>query len=203
MKWNHSFGFDLSGSNGNTDSLGVGFRMDSLYANDFQELDLYLSHNNRSTNGVSDLEETKAGAEYDSIFSEDMAWYLKGDFENDPIEQIELRATGATGLKHAWIEEENYELFVRGGLAVRHEQSLFPPFHPPPIPPSTLVLNIPINSTRSSPLKVAFPWFPGLMIFPTISSIMISPCFSPSTMEIFGTFVPAFPVAMIPPWCGT
>jgi putative salt-induced outer membrane protein YdiY len=122
MKWKHSFGFDLSGSNGNTDSLGIGFRMDNLYSNDFQKLDLYLSHNNRSTNGVSDLEETKAGAEYDSIFSEDMAWYLKGDFENDPIEKIELRATGATGLKHAWIEEENYELFVRGGLAVRHEK---------------------------------------------------------------------------------
>ena len=119
----HSFGFDLSGSNGNTDSLGIGFRLDSLYSNDFQELDLYLSHNNRSTNGVSDLEETKAGAEYDSVFSEDMAWYLKGDFENDPIEQIELRATGATGLKHAWMDEENYDLFVRGGLAVRHEKS--------------------------------------------------------------------------------
>ena len=76
---------------------------------------------------------------------------------------------------------------------------LFPPFHPPPIPHSTLVLNIPTNSTRSSPLKVAFLWSPGLMIFPTISSIMTSPCFSPSTMEIFGTCVPAFPVAMIRP----
>jgi len=122
MKWAHSFGFDLSGSNGNTDSLGIGFRMDSLYANDFQELDLYLSHNNRSTNGISDLEETRTGAEYNSIFREDLAWYLKGDFENDPIERIELRATGATGLKHAWLDKENYELFIRGGLAVRHEQ---------------------------------------------------------------------------------
>lgn len=123
MKWKNSLALDLSGSGGNTDSLGIGLRLDSVYANKFRELDVYLGHNNRSTNGKSDLEETKAGAEYDSIFSEDLAWYLKGDFEHDPIERIDLRATGAIGLKRDWIREDYRQLSARAGGGLRYEKS--------------------------------------------------------------------------------
>ena len=39
------------------------------------------------TNGKTDTDETKGGAEYDALFHDQLAWYLRSDFEHDPIEQ--------------------------------------------------------------------------------------------------------------------
>lgn len=123
MKWKSSVGFDLVGSSGNTDSLGVGFRLDSTYSNKFRELDLFLSYNTQKTNGQTDTDETKGGVEYDSLFQDRLAWYLRSDFEHDPIEQINLRSTGATGLKYDWIDDLDFQISTRFGIAVRFEDS--------------------------------------------------------------------------------
>ncbi len=123
MQWKSSVGFDLVGSSGNTDSMGIGFRLDSTYANKLKELDLFLSYNTQSTNGVTDTDETKGGIAYDSIFKDRLAWYLRSDFEHDPVEQINLRSTGALGLKYDVLEDSNYELSTRLGTAVRYERS--------------------------------------------------------------------------------
>lgn len=123
MKWKSSIGFDLVGSSGNTDSIGAGFRMDSTYSNIFTELDLFLSYNTQTTNGKTDTDETKGGAEYDSIFRDQLAWYLRSDFEHDPVEQINLRSTLALGLKYNWIENLDYQVSTRFGSAVRYEDS--------------------------------------------------------------------------------
>jgi len=123
MKWENSIGFDLTGSSGNTDSVGLGLRVDSIYFNLIHELDAYLAHNARTTNGTTDVEETRFGAEYDSIFREGLAWYLRSDFEHDRIENIDIRLTGALGLKYDWMQEENYQVSTRAGAALRYEQS--------------------------------------------------------------------------------
>ena len=126
MKWENSFGFDLVGAAGNSDSLGMGLRLDSIYGNEYRELDLYLAYNAQKTNGLSETDETKAGAEYDSIFHDQLAWYLRADFEHDLIEQINLRATGAFGLKYDWITEDTYRISTRAGTALRYEDSMLP-----------------------------------------------------------------------------
>ena len=123
LKWENSLGFDLAGSSGNTDSLGIGLRVDSVLSNRDKELDAYLAHNTQTTNGTTDVEETKFGAEYDSIFRDGLAWYLRSDFEHDPVENIEIRLTGALGLKYDWIKREAYQISTRGGAALRYEQS--------------------------------------------------------------------------------
>jgi putative salt-induced outer membrane protein YdiY len=124
MKWKSSVGFDLVGSSGNTDSLGAGLRLDSTYSNKIRELDLFLSYNTQTTNGKTDTDETKGGAEYDALFHDQLAWYLRSDFEHDPIEQINLRLTGAIGLKYDWIETDNFQFSNRLGTAVRYEDSI-------------------------------------------------------------------------------
>ena len=122
-KWKNSVGFDLVGSSGNTDLFGAGLRLDSTYSNKISELDLFLSYNTQTTNGKTDTDETKGGAEYDALFHEQLAWYLRSDFEHDPIEQINLRSTGAIGLKYDWIETADYNVSTRLGTAVRYEDS--------------------------------------------------------------------------------
>ena len=123
MKWKSSVGFDLVGSSGNTDSFAIGFRLDSTYANNFKELDFFLSYNTQTTNGTTDTDETKGGIAYDSLFHERLAWYLRSDFEHDPVEQINLRSTGALGLKYDLLENSDYEISTRVGTAVRYEES--------------------------------------------------------------------------------
>jgi putative salt-induced outer membrane protein YdiY len=123
MKWKSSVGFDLVGSSGNTDSLGAGLRLDSTFSNKISELDLFLSYNTQTTNGKTDTDETKGGAEYDALFHEKLAWYLRSDIEHDPIEQINLRSTGAVGLKYDWTETDYYQVSTRSGIAVRYEDS--------------------------------------------------------------------------------
>lgn len=123
MKWKNSVGFDLVGSSGNTDSFGAGLRLDSTYSNQLNELDLFLSYNTQTTNGKTDADETKGGVAYDSLFRQRLAWYTRADFEHDPIEQINLRSTGALGIKYDLIEDTHLELSSRVGSAIRYEDS--------------------------------------------------------------------------------
>jgi putative salt-induced outer membrane protein YdiY len=123
MKWENSLGFDLSGASGNTDNLGIGLRLDSIYSNQIRELDMYLAFVKVEQDGTTNSEETKYGAEYDSLFHESWAWYLKADFEHDPVEKLDIRFTGASGLKYDWLEEENYQISTRMGAAFRYERA--------------------------------------------------------------------------------
>ena len=121
MEWTSSLGFDLTGSSGNTEDFGLGFRLDSTYGNKWKATDLYLSHNNSQKEGVAIVDETKGGAEYASQFSDHLAWYAKTDLETDRLEEIDLRATAASGIKYiAWNEDER-ELALRTGAAFRYE----------------------------------------------------------------------------------
>ncbi len=121
MEWTSSLGFDLTGSSGNTEDFGLGFRLDSTYGNKRKATDLYLSHNNSQKEGVAIVDETKGGAEYASQFSDHLAWYAKTDLETDRLEEIDLRATAASGIKYIVWNEDERELALRAGAAFRYE----------------------------------------------------------------------------------
>jgi putative salt-induced outer membrane protein YdiY len=122
LQWKHALGFDLAGSSGNTDDFGLGIRIDSTLANKMREYDFYLSYNNSTKKNVTTVDETKFGAEYDSRFFEELAWYAKTDLENDRLEDIDLRATTALGLKYSWLDNQSYKVSVRAGAASRYEK---------------------------------------------------------------------------------
>ena len=122
LQWIHRLGFDLTGSSGNMDNFGLGIRLDSSLANQFRGYDFYLSFNKAENDKVAIEDETKTGLEYDSRFYETLAWYAKIDLENDPLEEIDLRVTTASGLKYNWFDQEDYKFAVRAGLAFRYEK---------------------------------------------------------------------------------
>jgi putative salt-induced outer membrane protein YdiY len=121
MKWKHSMGFDLTGSSGNTEDFGLGLRADSTYGNKFRAVDLYLSYNNSHKEDVTIVDETKGGAEYASQFSDHLGWYAKTDLESDRLEEIDIRATVASGLKYILWNENDRTLSLRAGAAFRYE----------------------------------------------------------------------------------
>ena len=122
MKWKHSLGFDLTGSSGNSQNFGLGIRLDSTLGNEIRGYDFYLSYNNSSKKDTTIEDETKLGIEYDSRFYDSLAWYAKSDFENDRLENVDLRATTALGLKYSWIDRKNYRVSARTGAAFRYEK---------------------------------------------------------------------------------
>ena len=122
MKWKHAVGFDLTGASRNTDSFGLGIRLDSKLGNRMREYDFYLSYLNSTKKDVTIVDETKFGIDYDSRFFEELSWYAKTDLENDRLEEVDLRATAALGLKYSWIEAKYYKTSIRGGAAFRFEE---------------------------------------------------------------------------------
>ncbi|OUU26068.1 MAG: hypothetical protein CBC04_05630 [Verrucomicrobia bacterium TMED44] len=122
MKWKHALGFDLTGASGNTDSFGLGIRLDSSLGNLMRGYDFYLSYVNSTKKEVTIVDETKFGVDYDSRFFEELSWYARTDLENDRLEEVDLRATAALGLKYSWIEAQNIKTSVRGGAAFRFEE---------------------------------------------------------------------------------
>ena len=68
MTWNHAIGFDLTGASGNTDSFGVGIRLDSKLGNRMREYDFYLSYLNSTKEDITIVDETTFGVDYDSAF---------------------------------------------------------------------------------------------------------------------------------------
>ena len=122
MKWKHAVGFDLTGASGNTDSFGLGIRLDSSLANKMRGYDFYLSYLNSTKDNITIVDETTFGVDYDSRFFEELSWYAKTDLENDRLEDVDLRATAALGLKYSWVETDNYKTSVRTGAAFRFEE---------------------------------------------------------------------------------
>jgi putative salt-induced outer membrane protein YdiY len=122
MKWKHAIGFDLTGASGNAESFGLGIRLDSSLGNRMREYDFYLSYLKSTKKDVTIVDETKFGVDYDSRFFEELSWYAKVDLENDRLEEVDLRATSALGLKYSWIEATNYKTSVRAGAAFRFEE---------------------------------------------------------------------------------
>ncbi len=121
MTWKNSLGFDFMGASGNTQNFGIGARIDSEYGNKIRGYDMYLSYNNSTKKDQVIVDETKLGIEYDSRFFEQLSWYAKTDFENDRLEEVDLRSTSALGIKYSWIDDQPYQLSFRSGLAFRFE----------------------------------------------------------------------------------
>jgi putative salt-induced outer membrane protein YdiY len=122
MAWKNSLGFDFMGASGNTQNFGIGARLDSEYGNKIRKYDFYLSYNNSTKENQTIVDETKLGIEYDSRFYEQLSWYAKTDFENDRLEEVDLRSTSALGLKYFWTDNQPYQLSFRSGLAFRFEE---------------------------------------------------------------------------------
>ena len=46
---------------------------------------------------------------------EELSWYAKTDLENDRLEDVDLRATAALGIKYSWMETSDYKTSVLKG----------------------------------------------------------------------------------------
>ena len=168
MKWKHAVGFDLTGASGNTDSFGLGIRLDSSLRNKMRGYDFYLSYLKSTKKDVTIVDETKFGVDYDSRFFEELSWYAKIDLENDRLEEVDLHYR-CPWLKYSGskpiIIRPRFEVVRHSGLRNLAQIPLKTSVNQPWI----LVWNIHNNSKNFFSSKQTSHTFPILMTFQIFS----------------------------------
>ncbi len=120
-KWTAALEAGILRTEGNTDRLEARGRFDLRRQTDEELLHFYLAADFGEQNEVRTENEYKGGIRYDRNLTERLAWYTRFELEFDEFEDLDLRATAATGLAYYWIKKENHELKPRAGLGYRHE----------------------------------------------------------------------------------
>jgi len=120
-KWKTEATFSVNGKSGNTKERNFAASVESVLSGPKDELKLYTRYNQNSTAGVKSSDETIGGAQYASFGDDKLGWYIRGELEKDPFENIDLRTTVAGGPTYRWVNEDHYKLSGRSGLSYRHE----------------------------------------------------------------------------------
>lgn len=120
-RWVYSVGADIAGKSGNSDELSTNFVGDMALVTKQDELRMYGSYQRTETESVETSDETKLGASYTAFMYDPWGWYVRGELEKDPFEDIDLRTTLSAGLTYRPINTETRMLRFWSGLGYRHE----------------------------------------------------------------------------------
>lgn len=121
--WKFSAEAGIIGETGNTERFAGNAAVKAKRETDTDRLYLYLTGRYARENGNETTGEIIGGAKLESDLGKDkrLFWFIKGEAENDKIEQLELRATGTAGLGYWIIRKPNHEFKVFGGPGFQHE----------------------------------------------------------------------------------
>ncbi|MGE4551110.1 MAG: M28 family peptidase, partial [Opitutales bacterium] len=73
-KWHATISFDLTGSSGNAEDFGLASQIKAAYGNERVITKFHFSHHNSRRSDETTTDETKAGADHTSFFSERTGW---------------------------------------------------------------------------------------------------------------------------------
>lgn len=120
-KWRYSLGFDLTGSDGNTNNFGVGLRFNALLEGPNDRLRFYGSYLYQQDNNIRSKDEQIVGVRYTNFFTSHIGWFVRQELERDTFEGVDFRSTSAAGLTYRFINEERMSLEGSAGFSYRYE----------------------------------------------------------------------------------
>jgi len=120
-RWVYTLGADLVGKNGNSDEMTTNIVGDALLVSRVDELKLYGSYQRSKQESKETSDQTIAGASYNAFMYDPWGWYVRGEVERDPFEDIELRTTLAGGLSVRPINTPVHMLRFFLGVGYRNE----------------------------------------------------------------------------------
>ena len=120
-KWSAALEAGILFTDGNTDRLEARGRFDLKRKTDEDLLHFYLAAEFGEQNDVRTENEYKGGIRYDRDLTERLSWFTRLELEFDEFEDLDLRATAATGFGYWLIKQDDHELKPRLGLGYRHE----------------------------------------------------------------------------------
>lgn len=119
--WVYTIGADVVGKSGNSDEISTNFVGDALLATRSDELHLYAKYARAEQESLETSDEAIGGASYAAYMYDPWGWYVRGEVERDPFEDIDLRTTLAAGLSYRPINTDERTLKFFTGLGYRHE----------------------------------------------------------------------------------
>jgi hypothetical protein len=120
-KWSFQVAANVSGKSGNTDEKTMGLDATAELKSQEDELGFYVLVDRKEKGGTKTSDERKAGMRYTSYFNDPWGWYVRQEFENDSIENIQLRSVSGTGLSYRLFDLERKKLSANAGLSYRNE----------------------------------------------------------------------------------
>ena len=120
-RWLYTLGADLVGKNGNSDEMTTNVVGEALLVSRLDELKLYGSYQRSKQESTETSDQTIAGASYNAFMYDPWGWYVRGEVERDPFEDIELRTTIAGGLSYRPINVPTHMLRFFLGVGYRNE----------------------------------------------------------------------------------
>jgi putative salt-induced outer membrane protein YdiY len=120
-KWKVRLDLGINGQSGNSEILNVNGGLVVKREAPADRITLYLLGRYSRDHGDRTANEIIGGANWEVDLTDRLFWYLKGELEQDEFENLDLRATVATGLGYFLIREKDVDLKVRGGIGYQHE----------------------------------------------------------------------------------
>ena len=119
-KWSLTTGFDLLGTQGNTEELSLGANLMILRKGPKDELKFNLDYEDREKNDEKTADRIGGGIAYEYFFKDSVGWYLRTELESDDVTAVNLRSTTGVGASYRLLNRDNQTLVARSGLGYRY-----------------------------------------------------------------------------------
>ncbi len=119
--WSYTAGAAVSGSDGNTDKLGLSLQFEAKLEGPQDRLLMYTSYRYAKDNDIRSEDEQKLGMRYTNFFADRLGWYVREELERDTFEGIDFRSTTAGGLTYRFINQPRLSLEGSAGISYRYE----------------------------------------------------------------------------------
>lgn len=120
-KWSYEASFDLTGKNGNSESLGLGTQFRAKLQGPDDALQFYAKANFEETDDTKSADDARVGIDYANNITDQVSWYLRSEFGRDVIAATELFVNTAAGFGWTPMTTEQRTLTLRGGISYRFE----------------------------------------------------------------------------------
>lgn len=122
--WTYSVSANMNGRQGNVETIGTSFQGEAIRATNDDKFKLYASIDHAEVNDEKTTDEKIAGASFVSYVYNSWGWFASTELEQDLFENIDLRASVASGLSYRILNKSNHSLEIRTGVGYRHEAFL-------------------------------------------------------------------------------
>jgi putative salt-induced outer membrane protein YdiY len=131
-KWTFQTAVDIAGKSGNTKSTSVGAGFVAALVSPQDTLKFYGNYQYATTTTsagakTTSADQSKAGIDYASFFSERCGWFVRSELGNDRVEGVDLRSTTDFGGTYRFVNNDCQKLVGRLGAGYRFESYITGP----------------------------------------------------------------------------
>lgn len=119
--WKYEAAADITGKSGNSENFGTAIAFTATLEGPDDTLILYTRYNQQESDGVTSADEFKVGGDYSNKFGDNFSWYVRDEGGFDNIKEIDFYNVAAGGFGYTAIDEDKWQLTLRGGLSYRYE----------------------------------------------------------------------------------